>query len=144
MGCDIHIVLERKMVGRSQWIGVYSTDEAYSIVRRNMVAARRDYSFFAEVAGVRGESKGPKLYPRNLPEDMSDLTREQFWRAPTDYHSASHATPKEFADRWLAANTSIPEQFRQKDVRTDNAVYDLLGIDGDERFEYRVVFWFDN
>ena len=50
----------------------------------------------------------------------------------------------QFVDRWLAANAARSDQFQQKDVRADHAAYDLLGIDGDERFEYRVVFWFDN
>lgn len=145
MGCDIHIVLERRKKGRDKWIGVYSTDEAYPIIRKNMIAARRDYAFFGEVAAVRSRPEtGSPLYPRNLPEDMSDLTREQYWRAPRDYHSASYATPTEFAERWLKANAEKPEHFRQKEVSPDHALYDLLGIDSDSDADYRVVFWFDN
>lgn len=107
-----------------------------------MIAARRDYLFFG-CLGVRGA--GPegikKLYPRNLPEDMSELTREQFWLCPTDYHSASFATPQEFCQLWIASNT----KFQQMDVRPECVEYDLLGIDITEsKYEYRVVFWFDN
>lgn len=138
MGCDIHIVVERRMKGRSKWTGLYSTDVAYPIIRRKMVAAQRDYGFFAEVACVRGRTDTSK-YPRNLPEDMSDLSREQFWTAPTDYHSPSHMTPKEFVEAWLRADAG-----RNKDVRPDYAMYDLLGIESDDDHEYRVVFWFDN
>lgn len=147
MGCDIHIVVERRKSGRTKWVGLYSSDAAYPIIRKNMIAARRDYAFFACVAGVRGDAPEgvAKMYPRNLPEDMSDLTREQFWRAPTDYHSASYATPAEFARQWLAANSAKGAHFQQKDVREDYAVYDLLGIEGDDDGdEHRVVFWFDN
>lgn len=146
MGCDIHIVVERKKKGRDKWVGIYSSDAAYPIIRKNMIAARRDYAFFGVVAAVRGEGIGGKRhYPRNLPEDMSDLTREQFWYAPTDYHSASYMTPKEFADCWLAANEQMPGQFRSSEVRSDFAIYDLLGIEADDSgCDFRVVFWFDN
>ena len=148
MGCDIHIVVERRRKGRPNWVGIYSSDAAYPIIRKNMLAARRDYAFFACVAGVRGEAPDgvKKLYQRNLPEDMSELTREQFWRCPTDYHSASYATPQEFCQQWIAANGTREEHFRSKEVRPDYAVYDLLGIDStdDDGDEFRVVFWFDN
>ena len=147
MGCDIHIVVERRQSGRSTWVGLYSSDAAYSIIRKNMIAARRDYAFFACLAAVRGDAPEGviKMYPRNLPEDMSELSREQFWRAPTDHHSASYATPEEFARQWLAANNARDDRFQQKDVRPEFAIYDLLGIEADERGdEFRVVFWFDN
>lgn len=52
MGCDIHIVLERRKTGGTRWIGVYSTDVAHPIVRKNMVAARRGLATLAEGASA--------------------------------------------------------------------------------------------
>lgn len=148
MGCDIHIVVERRRKGRPNWVGLYSSDAAWPVIHKNMIAARRDYGFFACLAGVRGEAPEgvTKMYPRNLPEDMSELTREQFWRCPTDYHSASYATPAEFCRQWLAANSARDAHFQQKDVRPDHVAYDLLGVDpaDEDGDEFRVVFWFDN
>lgn len=148
MGCDIHIVVERRLKGRTKWVGLYSSDAAYQIIRKNMIAARRDYGFFADLASVRGQSSLSQ-YPQNLPEDMSDLTREQFWRSPTDYHSASHMTIDQFTKTWMHSNQKLDEQWRSKDIRSDYAAYDLLGVspddfDDDKRPDYRVVFWFDN
>lgn len=145
MGCDIHIVVERKRKAGGPWVGMYSSDACYPIIRSNMIAAQRDYAFFGALAAVRGEPVEGTMYPRNLPEDMSELTRQQFWRCPTDYHSASHSSPKYFAAMWLFTNAAKADGFQAKSIRVEHAVYDLLGIGCDEDdFEFRVVFWFDN
>lgn len=141
MGCDIHIVLERRKIEGGRWVGVYCTDELPS---RRSVIAQRDYAFFAEVANVRGSSSASGFYPKNLPEDVSELAWQQYMRSPTDHHSPSHLSVKDFTDAWLRANPA--ERIgRKEDVRVDFAAYDLLGVfDTEDRFEHRVVFWFDN
>lgn len=136
MGCDIHIVLERKQVD-TEWYGVWSSDIGPG---RRAKIAQRDYGFFARF-GVRGrpEDGSSVIYPRNLPRDVSRLSWLQYMRCPTDYHSASHATLAEFCGAWASENPNDP------DVRQDHAIYDLLGIGGEEdEGEHRVVFWFDN
>lgn len=136
MGCDIHIVLERK-VSDSEWLGVWSSDVG---PRKNGRApiAMRDYAFFAEIAQVRGSSESG-IYPRNLPVDVSRLAWLQYMRCPTDYHSASHMTVDEFTSAWFRANPD------SKEMRREHAAYDLLGLWEDEGDpEHRVVFWFDN
>jgi hypothetical protein len=135
MGCDIHIVVERRKSERptDEWIGFIATD--YHPGCRLPVAAR-DYNFFAEVANVRGNTSTHKNYPRNLPEDVSDLAWQQYMRAPTDYHSPSNMPLDEFCENYVKIN---PEK-----ARAEHTSYDLFGIYGDEGFEYRVVFWFDN
>lgn len=136
MGCDIHIVVERKLKGSSEWTGIWSSDDGPC---RRAHVAQRDYGFFAEVASVRGESS-KSLYPRNLPVDVSRLAWLRYMQSPTDHHSASHMSVQDFVAAWLRANKE------PKEVRPDFAAYDLLGIDADwpEGAEYRVVFWFDN
>lgn len=136
MGCDIHIVLERRKIGKDEWIGVYLTD---ALPSRKIRVAQRDYGFFAECDGVR-ERTSTTVYERNLPEDVSRLAWQEYMTAPTDHHSPSHMSIGEFTAAWLRAN---PEP---QDVRADFIAYDLLGVDAEspEGFEYRVVFWFDN
>jgi hypothetical protein len=135
MGCDIHIVAERRKEKTGPWIGAYSTDLMPG-VRPQMAA--RDYAFFAEIASVRGMS-GSNMHARNLPEDVSDLAWQQYMTAPTDHHNASHTTVSEFCDAWFRANP------KATGVRKEFAAFDLLGIDLDYGdFEWRLVFWFDN
>jgi hypothetical protein len=137
MGCDIHMVLERKTPA-TEWLGIWSSDVGPCKTGRHPVASR-DYHFFAEVARVRGHSD-TGLYPRNLPVDISRLAWLQFMQAPTDYHSPSHLSLTEFLDAYRRAN---PEG---RDYRPEFASHDLFGISTDwpEDCEYRVVFWFDN
>lgn len=134
MGCDIHIVMERRE--GSEWVGIWSSDVGPRKDGRALIA-RRDYGFFSRFA-VRG-STGDVIYPRNIPKDVSRLAWLQYMKAPTDNHSASHASIEEFCDAWMAANSEHPG------VRPEFAPYDLLGLFGDEdEGEHRVVFWFDN
>lgn len=137
MGCDIHMVLERRLPER-EWIGLWSSDEFPG--RDRPMIARRDYDFFAEVAGVRGHGSSSS-YPRNLPEDVSRLSWVQYMRAPTDHHSVSHLSAADFVATYKRVN---PEG--RHGYRPEFALYDLLGIDAEwpEGAEYRVVFWFDN
>lgn len=137
MGCDIHIVLERRKRGSLEWIGVWASDEV-PIKGRSKIA-KRNYGLFSRF-GVRGQREDYRevIYPRNIPEDVSRLAWTQYMRSPTDYHSASYATPEEFVAAWVKENPNDP------DVRPEHALYDLLQLDTDYDGEHRLVFWFDN
>lgn len=133
MGCDIHVVLERRKRDSTEWIGVWASDELPGGRPR---VCRRDYDFFGHF-NVRSTVQTP-IYPRNIPEDVSRLAWAQYMQAPTDHHSPSYATPQEFVERWLLANPDDQE------VRRDCALWDLLRLDTDFDGDHRVVFWFDN
>lgn len=135
MGCDIHIVLERKLPN-TEWIGLWSSDHRPG---NRPLIARRDYAFFAEIASIRGSSRA-RNYPKNVPIDVSRLAWLDYMSAPTDHHSASYMSPKEFVEAWRVVNEKHDE------VRIGHELYDLLGLWGDNEdgAEYRVVFWFDN
>lgn len=137
MGCDIHMVLERRQRD-AEWVGIWSSDVTPGEKGRVKVG-RRDYAFFSEVAQVRGSSPTGH-YPRNLPIDVSRLAWLQYMSAPTDHHSPSHLSLEEFIAAWLRANDGDSE------VRANFAAHDLFSIDAEwpEGCEYRVVFWFDN
>ncbi|KGM44476.1 hypothetical protein JY97_00605 [Alkalispirochaeta odontotermitis] len=133
MGCDIHIVIERKRQGDHKWTGLVSTDQ----LKKRPDCATRDYSFFAEVANVRGKTTRGN-YPQNIPEDVSELAWQEYMSSPTDHHSPSHMSAYDFC--------ALHNEIRPNNSRKEHAVYDLLGIDTSwpENAEYRVVFWFDN
>jgi hypothetical protein len=136
MGCDIHIVLERKRKRDTDWTGIW-TDHCGPESYKALVA-RRNYGVFAELAHVRGRSE-TGAYPHNLPEDVSRLAWQEYMRAPTDHHSPSHMTLQEFTERWLRV------MGEDSGVRPEFATWDLFGVSGDEEdAEFRVVFWFDN
>lgn len=138
MGCDIHIVLERRKAGNAEWIGVWASDHLPGKQGRPRFA-QRDYGFFSRF-GVRRsyEETRPVIYPRNIPEDVSRLAWTEYMSAPTDHHSASYATPQEFVGMWLAENQD------SEDVRPEHALWDLLRLDTGFGCEHRLVFWFDN
>jgi hypothetical protein len=135
VGCDIHIVLERREAGSAEWVGVWLSD---ALPGGRPMVARRDYDFFNEF-GVRGQIEGRSpIYPRNVPKDVSRLAWLAYMSAPTDHHSVSYATTEEFTAAWLRANRNNDK------VRPEFASYDLLNVDTDFDGDHRLVFWFDN
>ena len=137
MGCDIHCVIERQIPGERRWLGVVSSDH----VRPQPMYARRNYALFAELAQVRGESE-TGAYSRGFPVDISQLAWEQFCRCPTDYHTPSHMSLSEFADRFIRVIER--DGLQDTKIRKEYAAYDLFGIFPEEGEEWRIVFWFDN
>ena len=135
MGCDIHIVVEARERGSSEWVGRW---HSHDLPEGRPRIARRDYCFFSQFA-VRGRADHV-LWPRNLPKDVSRLAWLAFMAAPTDHHSASFATPDEFIAAWLRV---YPDGIDGV-CRRDFARWDLLKIDADYDGDHRVVFWFDN
>jgi hypothetical protein len=130
MGCDIHIVLERRKSG-GEWIGAMATDFH---PKSRIEVAQRDYDFFAAVANVRGSGG---RYPKNVPKDISELAWELYMDAPTDHHSPSWMDAAEFCQIHNAVNPSKS--------RAEHALFDLFGVwSGEDDVEWRVVFWFDN
>lgn len=127
MGCDIHTVIEKKV--KDKWIGVAASDCA----KDHPIYAYRDYDFFADIANVRGRGRH---YPKNLPEDVSDLAWHLYMRAPTDHHSPSFMSIEQFCQ--------LHHEHNPSKSRAEYFVGDLTGLWPDEDGPYRVVFWFDN
>jgi hypothetical protein len=126
MGCDIHIVLERRHSEREPWIGVVAFDAIK--VSKRPPADDRYYEFFAAIAGVRGP--GPK--PLGMPPDMSELSRVQCSEMGTDGHSHSYLPAADFCERFRRASDG-------KDSDDE-----ILGVYMESDEQWRVVFWFDN
>ena len=101
MGCDIHVVLERKIEDKWQGVFVYRVTDANAIQKVEPYDGR-NYELFSILAGVRG-SHEPLIDPRGLPNDMSGATLEiiDWWEG--DYHTPTWYDMFElntFADRY--------------------------------------------
>lgn len=165
MGCDIHMVLEKRWNDR--WVGTWDfrsveghaviTGESGERITGNGYvradARNRNYDLFAALASVRGS--GPHG-PRGVPDDVSDLADMEIDRWGEDGHSHS----------WMLLSEALPIfqriQFKHVQAQLEGkskqdlfreAMHDL-GIDNipDELWNagpealtgYRLVFWFDN
>ncbi|MEZ5773272.1 MAG: hypothetical protein R3D33_00755 [Hyphomicrobiaceae bacterium] len=143
MGCDIHFVVERRSRAGGGWIGLYSC--LVRPLRADLVACRRDYDFFAELARVRGDGSPCSLAPRGLPEDASELARQEFAQPSAGFHTPTHVRLSELVDAWVRAHDG--EDGREPagaEVRPECAAYDLVGVEDDAEREHRVVLWFDS
>ena len=166
MGCDIHIVLERKD-RNGQWFGwkqlSYMETEALTFTYLNYETTherpryvgytidRRNYEFFNALCGVRGEGSEFGYEPRGLPEDASPMVRECL-DDNVDLHSHSWLTIKELvpclAAHW-GGDKKKEEYIFERMANEDGNLYlatQLVdeGIVSDNVDEWRLVFAFDN
>lgn len=137
MGCDIHLVLEKKWTdhkGRTKWVGI----------PMERCPRTRNYHRFGLLAGVRGD--GPDA--RGLPDDASDLARMEIERWDGDGHSHSWCPLREFVQACLASEHDPEKMLDAEDPRTKDPFCHYFGLEffwGDDGPDnYRVVFWFDN
>lgn len=144
MGCDIHMVLERRFGG--QWVGVhgfeysldYVLDDKGNLKKRVLggwMVRSRNYELFASLAGVRGD--GPA--PRGVPDDISDLARMELSDWGEDAHSETWYPLAEAVPIFAAhlmPGVLLTEQ------RHDLA-YMLFSVNAEIR-DYRLIIWFDN
>jgi hypothetical protein len=157
MGCDIHVVLETKRtegISSPKWIGT----NAYNVIPSLGIScddtetwfywriAGRNYGFFSQLAGVRGE--GPK--PRGLPEDVSDMA---LWLSDSwgyDGHSHSWGTLEEIGG--LIVAHYLPDFIMESHAARTEALLDFLGVVNYRAIDdlpkvlanHRLVYWFDN
>ena len=140
MGCDIHLVLERKT--DAGWVGLNSFEMHHD---RNAeysfpIAGDRNYGRFAALAGVRGD--GPQAI--GLPDDISALTAELVREWDGDGHSHSWM-PLKSAAKIFAETESFGAKRGERDpIEYYFGVYFDGGRSATSVEDYRIVFWFDN
>jgi len=172
MGADIHFTIEhRDPHDNFGWVGVFWSDAWHSPPRYNMESAhdngdyttpeeqrrrmdhgvhpfgrlgRRDYDFFARLAGVRGD--GPE--PNGVPSDVSALTQRYISRWGDNGHSHVHMTLREFIKRKIITDVTIADAAKSK-LQGDDPIAEYLGdrIYGDGITlddNTRVIAWFDS
>lgn len=172
MGADIHFTIEhRDPHDGLGWVGVFWSDASHSPSRYNTGymydqnanitpeeqrrrmdrgvhpfgrLGRRDYGFFARLAGVRGD--GPE--PNGVPSDASALTQRCVTRWEGDGHSHGHTSLRDFIRLKITGDGAIAEAAKAKLAGRDPIVeflgehYDGNNITLDDNT--RVVYWFDN
>lgn len=163
MGCDIHIVLERRNTDTGEWVGVrdYRGFSArlldFEVDKRGYGYAwfslsQRDYSFFNDLCGVRGGGSSFGFPRRGLPEDASSLSRMYLSEDDPDLHSHSWLDMKELSGP-LAANKAPENELAALVAeRMGNSGYNLKllndwvdnEIEDGNIDEWRLVFAFDN
>ena len=138
MGCDIHMVLERKH--GDHWIGVDSFKGHYCALDKRYawpLATSRNYSRFAALAGVRGD--GPD--PRGIPDDASELSKLQIADWGQDGHSHSWMSVAEAAPIFYETDSYKKDEFARY---YPAAYYFDVDMDSKKLEDYCIVFWFDN
>lgn len=145
MGCDIHVMLEKKYK--------YETSDGWVSVNQLPINTGRNYQFFTQLASVRGDSD---RLPKGMPEDACLRTHYEAEQWGQDGHSHSWMLAEEFLELYVK-HALHPEKVadamsRKLEGESDNPFfYDLLGkfgyeCDDDETYieDFRFVFWFDN
>lgn len=160
MGCDIHMVLERKTV--REWVGVqtYPTvtkhSHSLSVAIPNLDldwaesswyafprVTSRNYELFASLAGVRGD--GPE--PKGEPDDISLLGRLTLDRWGFDAHSVTYYTLRECGVHFLNhyAPGDVLSEYRHKVLGSLFTVPEEEVDFNDEWLDnYRLIIFFDN
>lgn len=141
MGCDIHAHME--ILWNGEWL-YYAP-----------INIRRDYALFARLANVRNAPVGhpdhinPYSEPKDLPIDVSPMTKIHSDTYGCDGHSHSWITSQEFV---------LAEEQYMFNKWGDSKYMDLVWLFGNsftdyfkyrdsfpkELEDFRMVFWFDN
>lgn len=165
MGCDIHMVLERKH--GDEWIGMHNYNapnpaaldtttfddnppSQYRWISYKIMG--RDYRLFGELAGVRTTGTLGNE-PRGIPQNASQLTNALVDEWDSDGHSHSHLSLTEFIAAYAATTDQTPMLVEHRLNPTEetkkwfhNMATLITGLDiYSERYDdYRICFWFDN
>lgn len=121
MGCDIHLFTEVKKTinGTERWVNSdsweinpyyrYGTDEDRKYEREldhKSIYSGRNYELFGILADVRGVGNPVISEPKGLPEDVSDVVKNESDRWGSDGHSHSYLTLRELVE-YLNENPKI-------------------------------------
>lgn len=145
MGCDIHVMLEKRYK--------YQTSDGWVSINQEPFNTGRAYQFFAKLASVRGESDN---LPKGIPEDACLRTHYAVDQWGVDGHSHSWMTAEEFLPLYVRYSLDPKEIAEVVGKRVEGGAassffYKLLerfgyDVDDEEAYieDFRFVFWFDN
>lgn len=153
MGCDIHMVLEKKVTGSfdHKWVGVHNFPYLSDSLEKpklaegaywfpSWIAGTRCYDLFGHIAGIRG---GGPAVPKGLPKDISDLAQMEVNGWGSDGHSHTWLTLREATPLFLAYYGQ--EQLLTEDRFQFCASLFAAEVNEDEDIDlYRLIIWFDN
>ena len=160
MGCDIHTFVERTRnpctpkditsYQRSDFEG-----ESHRFYTTSYVLDDRNYSYFYQLAGVRGRSNDRHYLsePRGLPDDVSEGIKQEYEEWGDDAHSASYATLQELITFVGEVKSKQLKELLLEEDTTDlshmEKVIEYLKDKAKQEHtndynNIRIVFWFDN
>lgn len=129
MGCDIHGIIEVRH--NDEWL-----------MHSHLKDDSRNYSRFAQLAGVRSNLEQNPRQPEGIPKSACQSTRYHSNQWGGDGHSHSWLDLKEASVVFLITDYN-PTIYAQKYPESH-----YFGIDheaeGKSLDDYRLVFWFDN
>ena len=172
MGCDIHVMLERKVPTSSHPEGVWQVANTFTHVPLRALwmieeqingdkvltgnaywnVEGRKYDFFAALAGVRGDGPDPK----GIPEGISPMVEEWIKSWGGDGHSHSWHYADEFAELFMKHHLSDEEVVRITEKRLNGELDSPMWTYIIDRYisgmphdpgppeEWRFVYFFDN
>lgn len=169
MGCDIHMMIEKRVSTRKHgdvWATVNPLNSIYpdGLVQSNGVSdttyghyyriEMRNYNFFADIACVRGEGE---YQDRGLPDDVAPLTLEFAESWNLDGHSHSYLYADEMIPLYIEHHLSDEEKAKLvsdrmsgglSDIQTFHLImerhFNIATQEKDNPKDYRFVFFFDN
>lgn len=162
MGCDIHMHVEYRKHNDNWQCGDYFMLQPGSTVESPRYSwaelyTDRSYTLFAILAGVRSRDGLECVsFPKGLPKDATDFTKEDYEKWGMDAHSCSYLSLKEMID---FRESHDGEDYYMLDIIIERLKQraDELNIiyifEWDSRFynkayaqssKIRIVFWFDN
>lgn len=169
MGCDIHMMIERK-VKNTKHGSVWATVNTLNPIHADGLShaknlkddapyghyyrvEHRNYEFFADLACVRGEGE---YQDRGLPDDVAPLTLEFSESWGYDGHSHSYLYADEFIPLYIKHCFTDAEKTEYavdrlegtSDIQMFHVImekhFNVATKDEDDPRDYRFVFFFDN
>ncbi len=167
MGCDIHILTEKRHKKREKdevvppWTNTdrfrYNSykqedpnDDSEEVLEIVPVYRERDYNLFTRLAGVRSYDSDMPVFaqPRGIPDDISAISKAQVDRWGCDGHSHSYATYAELEDYWQSYAFDSHQLRLFVDALKDRMKDELWLFNKepseDDKENFRVIFFFDN
>lgn len=136
MGCDIHLLVEKK-VG-DKWVMV-------DRIEHPSPARERNYYIFGKMASVRG---GDGFAPRGLPDDLSDSGKLFAEEWDGDGHHYSYLSMFEALHIFVTCTDGLSDYDKKYPAMHFFDLYFEERYDDENGpipyDDYRVVFWFDN
>ena len=146
MGCDIHMRVEYKYKGDSEWKSgehyCKNKDGSYEVVP---IYDERSYNLFSILAGVRNNSLEPIIpimeWRKGFPSDACEETVTEYLSWDGDSHSTTWYSMSELEQYYRYCNKFNEETLSTLMVLLQKRKSDLRIYGGDQM---RIVFWFDN
>jgi hypothetical protein len=146
MGCDIHMIVERKKNG-NKWEAFMPQ---YLKKWDDTLCVSRNYELFEHLAGVRGYSENAIVQPRGIPKNASQRYKSLVKNWGEDGHTHSYLTLEELLKFSYGDNYLIGKHNRMSSISPEfsSIIKSItkfeLAVPGVLPSDIRFMFFFDN